>query len=449
MQWCRYFITLNQGGEMRTKKGFTLAELLIVLGIIGITAAVLLPAINNLMPDKTKIMYLKAKDELSIAIKSLSANSSLYPAVMLEEGQDILINSHPFFNNSKPIQTPFNKDEYSGNNKLCNLLAFSMNADAKNSCSQTNYPDRSSFTTSNGMRWWVIQKEYSINIADKKATYQTDIYVDVDPSKKSSNCMFGEPACNGKTPDTFKFLLAADGSLIPADPAGLHYINTRKQWLKNRYKLEGEILSDLEPNKKNFDWTNAVAGENKTKEPGKTEDKTSDSTDTTPDTAPQAKYDKVACGETYRGFFVNCYDHEYKNKIIGSGNQYLYTLRIYFYAPVASTYTYTTNVHYYSEDGLTLKEYSTPVIAKCVVKPDESECNIPYSGGYSYYEWDTYAESKLGPKNGTGVIWTAIEAGTNCDGKQIYQSVPRVMWGFKAGLPSEINDMIDGGYCRD
>lgn len=46
------------------KKGFTLAELLIVLGITGIVAAVLLPAINNIMPDKTKIMYLKAYDEL-------------------------------------------------------------------------------------------------------------------------------------------------------------------------------------------------------------------------------------------------------------------------------------------------------------------------------------------------------------------------------------------------
>ena len=431
------------------KKGFTLAELLIVLGITGITAAVLLPAINNLMPDKTKIMYLKAKDELSEAIKSLSANSSLYPAVMIEEGQDILINSHPFFNNSKPIKTPYNKDEYSGDNKLCNLLAFSMNAGSENACSQTNYPDKPSFITSNGMRWWVIQKEHSINIADKKASYQTDIYIDVDPSKKSSNCMFGEPACDGKTPDTFKFLLAADGSLIPADPAGQHYIDTRKLWLKDKYKLEGEVLSDLDPDKKIFGWTNATAGEDETKEQEKTEDKTGDNTDTTPGTTPQVKYDKVACGETYRGFVVNCYDSEDKNKITGSGNKWLYTHRIYFYAPVASTYIYTTKVHYYSEDGSTLKQYSTPVDTKCVVKPDESECTIPYSGGYSYSEWDTYAESKLGPKNGSGIVWTVIETGTNCDGKQIYQSAPRAKWGFKAGLPSEIDDMIDGGYCRD
>ncbi len=53
------------------KRGFTLAELLIVLGIAGVVAAVILPAINGLMPDKTKINYLKVYDELGKNIKAI------------------------------------------------------------------------------------------------------------------------------------------------------------------------------------------------------------------------------------------------------------------------------------------------------------------------------------------------------------------------------------------
>ena len=37
------------------KTGFTLAELLITLVVIGIISAITLPAINKLMPDKNKI----------------------------------------------------------------------------------------------------------------------------------------------------------------------------------------------------------------------------------------------------------------------------------------------------------------------------------------------------------------------------------------------------------
>ena len=61
-----YYVTLNTIQKMEEymgKRGFTLSELLIVLAVTGIVAAIILPVIDGLMPDKTKINYLKAIDE--------------------------------------------------------------------------------------------------------------------------------------------------------------------------------------------------------------------------------------------------------------------------------------------------------------------------------------------------------------------------------------------------
>ena len=224
------------------KRGFTLAELLIVLGIAGVVAAVILPAINGLMPDKTKINYLKVYDELGKNIKALTSDSSIFPVVLKEGSTDIDVSRYPLVNNSQPLKAPFNDDtKYSGDNKLCNLLAHTFGAD---SCSTTSYPDNSSFTTPNGMEWWISQTKREIDTVSNKIAYQTDIYVDVDSSKKSSNCMYGEDGC--KQPDRFKFLLAADGRLVPADPVGVHYINTRKNLLKKKFDVEGEVLASLD-----------------------------------------------------------------------------------------------------------------------------------------------------------------------------------------------------------
>lgn len=226
------------------KKGFTLAELLIVLGITGVVVAVLLPAINNLMPDKTKIMYLKSYDALNASLKTLTSNSSLFPSVLTDSNVDIDVTQLPLLSNAKPLVKKFNDDKYSGSKKLCNLIAFTMDAESDNKCDSTNYPTTPSFITKNGMKWWISETTREINTSEQSASYQTDIYVDVDPSKKSENCMYGETEC--KNPDTFKFLLAADGTLIPADPVGMKYIETRKQWLKKKYTISGDVLANLD-----------------------------------------------------------------------------------------------------------------------------------------------------------------------------------------------------------
>ena len=359
------------------KHGFTLAELLIVLGIAGVVAAVILPAINGLMPDKTKINYLKVYDELGSNIKSMVADTSLFPILLKEGSTDIDVSKYPLVNNSQPLKAPFKDDtKYSGDKKFCNLLAFSMGVD--DSCKTTSYPAQSSFTTSNGMEWWISQTKREINTAENKISYQTDIYVDVDSSKKSSNCMYGEDNC--KQPDRFKFLLAADGRLVPADPVGVHYINTRKNLLKKKFEAEGEVMASLEDSLLDKNYNISLDNESGTNE-SITEDNSNNNNngnesggiaDNNPESR-ECSYNSALsryyckCGEVLLGKIINCAIPEIKKTEISyETKNYPWSAPIIttlYYDVVSYTLQYPTkneltiNYHWGNIVGLTPEGY--------------------------------------------------------------------------------------------
>ena len=91
------------------KTGFTLAELLITLGIIGVIVAILVPAVNNAMPDENKTMYLKTYDTLSDTIKNLASNSQIYP--ICEQDNNINCSENPLLNTGAPLMSPLRSDE--------------------------------------------------------------------------------------------------------------------------------------------------------------------------------------------------------------------------------------------------------------------------------------------------------------------------------------------------
>ena len=59
------------------KKAFTLAEVMIVLVVIGVLSAVLIPAARNSMPDKDVVRFKKGYNTLLSAIREL-VNSDKY-----------------------------------------------------------------------------------------------------------------------------------------------------------------------------------------------------------------------------------------------------------------------------------------------------------------------------------------------------------------------------------
>ena len=66
--------------NMLFKKGFTLAEVLITLGIIGVVAAMTIPALmNNVRATKLKSQFNKAHAEVQLAFKMMADNESVAP----------------------------------------------------------------------------------------------------------------------------------------------------------------------------------------------------------------------------------------------------------------------------------------------------------------------------------------------------------------------------------
>ena len=65
--------------KIKTKKAFTLAELTVALSIVGVLAAIVVPAVHNMAPNKEMIMFKKAYGEFVRITSEMVNNDDLYP----------------------------------------------------------------------------------------------------------------------------------------------------------------------------------------------------------------------------------------------------------------------------------------------------------------------------------------------------------------------------------
>lgn len=239
------------------KRGFTLAELLITLGIIGVISALLGAAITKLKPDGDKATFLKQYDAVMSVTDKVVRDSRLYPICQNMEGENNWnCRQHPLFNIA---ETNVGGKSISGAGKYCDILATMLGGKklSDNSCTlNPTYADGSwtpTFTTKNGAEWLVSTTRSSSGSANSgyRATYQTEIYFDINGAK-APNCLYVKNKC--ETPDRFKLLVAADGTILAADPMGQAYINTRKNWNKKELEIEDSaaVVANLDNNLRTF-----------------------------------------------------------------------------------------------------------------------------------------------------------------------------------------------------
>ena len=241
-------------------KGYTIAELLITLGIIAVISALLGVAIVKLKPDSDKVMYLKQYDAVMNVTSEIVNNSRLYPTCQDSENttgeENWDCTKRPLFNIA---QTNAGGKSVEGIGKYCDLLAMMLSGKklADNSCSlNPTYADGKwtpTFTTKNGSEWLVSTSRSTFGDAENgySASYQTEVYFDLNGAK-GPNCLYNKDKC--KKPDRFKLLVAADGTVIVADPMGQAYVNTRKNLNKKSLEIADSagIVANLNANLKDF-----------------------------------------------------------------------------------------------------------------------------------------------------------------------------------------------------
>jgi len=168
------------------KKAFTLSELLIALGVIGILTAILMPIVFSLAPDQNVLMAKRAFYTTETVISDLLNDPSCYPKILSRAGLDDGLG----YNKCKKWGGEENKDSLTSENSADKLVTlFADRLDIKGSI--TTEGNTKSFKTKDGMKWTFSHFNFANNVPESYVLLTVDVNGDKDP-----NC--GQASTSGK-----------------------------------------------------------------------------------------------------------------------------------------------------------------------------------------------------------------------------------------------------------
>ncbi len=239
---------LNKEG----KKGFTLAELLIVLAVLAVIAAVLMPTVFNSMPDENKLKFKKGYYTLKRTIDGM-VNSDAYHGTgghfgkVLEEGEEYpykadgddkgelyfciqfsemlnsVDNQCTTFTNTTGLNTVnFDTIDISGTATAPDASGNVQPSQLDNLCAGFPAADKSdvNIKTQDGIYWSLPKESFSGKAGDNQVKNLEGVYASI-PSYYAVICMDVDGP-NGDAP--FAFGIRRDGKVIAGARA--------KQWLQ-------------------------------------------------------------------------------------------------------------------------------------------------------------------------------------------------------------------------
>lgn len=230
-------------------KGFTLAEVLVTLGILGVIAALVIPTLMKSVPNNNWVMFRKSYSILESAVHNVVNDDSNYPYTQTAITTD---------GTNTSVMRGLNYTTATGNgsvNKFCFYLTDQLNTVGSVYCPPATGDARwgwspgqsATFTTTDGVSW----KLYFRNSDDDpnnqfplapsmsysaQPVYPVLAYIDVNGSSKGPNCTastFGSglaATCASTSdcssnPDTFIIDIRYDGKLHVGGYHGQAYVD--------------------------------------------------------------------------------------------------------------------------------------------------------------------------------------------------------------------------------
>ncbi len=193
------------------KKGFSLGEMIVTIGIVGFLAAVLLPVLKSILPNQEMLMFKKAYYITERAIAELVNDEDLYPESYEPDAKQYLGNVSRQMSKGKA---------YEGSTKFCELFAAKINRSSEVSCTNKTFTDgqkpEGTVATTDGTVWILPVSSFD------SETEPEDIYIDVNGSK-GPNCAYNKTSC--KKPDRFNVKVYQDGRVEVVGIMEREYLN--------------------------------------------------------------------------------------------------------------------------------------------------------------------------------------------------------------------------------
>ncbi len=218
------------------KNAFTMAEVLITIGIIGILAAITMPMVIHSLPTKEEEMHKKMSYLIEQIATQLVDNEAYYP-----KSNDI---TKIGFQNTDEVTVDGIK--YSGNQKFCRLFARQMNTMGNVVCSNMNIHDAGtapSFRSTDGVDWWIPQTTFKETTNGQTKGF-LKIKVDVNGYTNGGNCMVKSGTC--RKPDTFYYYIKSNGSVTLNNPVADEDRTYRIVPTITTRNADGVIISQVE-----------------------------------------------------------------------------------------------------------------------------------------------------------------------------------------------------------
>ncbi len=220
------------------KFGFTLAEILITLGVIGVASALTAPTISNFVPDRNKVTVLNIYQGLTSLNNMLLGSETIYYQTprYVADTNSFMHNCYGFGCTDKPLDSEHSS--FSGNGKYVGLVV--------------KYLSKSGESASGTSKTFKCHNKASCTINSKKST-ASDGYNIVNSqftiklNDGKNNCHYSSTCPN---PDQFRFYIDTFGSVKPADPLSEAYL--RNQLNMSRKKEDFDFAKKNE--NKTYTW---------------------------------------------------------------------------------------------------------------------------------------------------------------------------------------------------